>query len=265
MMGGMWPANSVCALFACSANWPRLPYTLACSISLCGGIIVDTVKTEEIISLPELEALAEGHLSAMAKAYVCGGAADELTLRANCEDWQRMRLMPKALVDVSQIDLKTDQLSQPFSLPILLAPTAFNRLCHPEAELATVQGANRAGPRMIFNSLSTEPVEEVARTAQNPLWFQLDAQADRGLTRQMVDRAEAAGCKAICVTIDPPVLGARHRETRTNFALPPDCELPNLNLGAVSHRPTGAGIYSELLNAALTWKDIERLRSITNH
>jgi len=224
---------------------------------------VDTVKTEEIISLPELEALAEGHLSAMAKAYVCGGAADELTLRANCEDWQRMRLMPKALVDVSQIDLKTEVLSQPFSLPILLAPTAFNRLCHPEAELATVQGANRAGAGMILSSLSTEPVEEVARTAQNPLWFQLYAQADRGLTRQMVDRAEAAGCKAICVTVDTPVLGARHRETRTNFALPPDCELPNLNLGAVSHRPTGGEIYSELLNAALTWKDIEWLRSIT--
>ncbi len=224
---------------------------------------MDTVKTEQIVSLPEWEALAEGHLSPMAKAYVCGGAADELTLRANCEDWQRMRLMPKALVDVSQIDLKTEVLSQPFSLPILLAPTAFNRLCHPEAELATVQGANCAGAGMILSSLSTEPVEEVARTAQNPLWFQLYAQADRGLTRQMVDRAEAAGCKAICVTVDTPVLGARHRETRTNFALPPDCELPNLNLGAVSHRPTGSAIYSELLNAALTWKDIEWLRSIT--
>src|SRR5260370_34231625 len=126
-MGGMWPATGVCALFACPANWPRLPYTLACSISLCGGIIVDTVKTEEIISLPELEALAEGHLSAMAKAYVRGGAADELTLRANCEDWQRMGLMPKELWDVSQNDLETAVLSQPCSSPILPPCTAFNR------------------------------------------------------------------------------------------------------------------------------------------
>src|SRR5260370_36423504 len=101
MMGGMWPANSVCALFACTANWPRLPYTLACSISLCGGVIVDTVKTQEIISLPQLEALAEGHPSAMAKTYLCGGAADERTFRAHCEDRQRMRFMSQALVGVS--------------------------------------------------------------------------------------------------------------------------------------------------------------------
>ncbi len=225
--------------------------------------MVDSVKTEEIVSLPELESLAEGYLSPMARAYVCGGAADELTLRANCEDWQRIRLMPKALVDVSRIDLKTEVLSHPYSLPILLAPTAFHRLCHPEAELATVQGANLAGVGMVLSSLSTDSVEEVARAAQNPLWFQLYTQVDRGLTRQMVERAEAAGCKAICVTIDTPVLGARHRETRAQFKLPSDFKLPNLNLGAVSHRPTPGEIYSELLNAALTWKDIEWLRSIT--
>src|SRR5260370_32265955 len=99
MMGGMWPANSVCALFACTANWPRLPYTLACSISLCGGIIVDTGKNEEIISLPQLEALAGSHPSAIAKTYGCGGAADALTFPANCEKSQRLRMMPKTPVD----------------------------------------------------------------------------------------------------------------------------------------------------------------------
>jgi len=227
------------------------------------GIIVNSVKTEEIFSLPELEALAEGYMSAMARAYVCGGAADELTLRANCEDWQRMLLNPRVLVDVSQIDLKTELLKHQFNLPILLAPTAFHRLCHPEAELATVQGANRAGAGMILSSYSTVAVEEVARAALNPVWFQLYTQTDRGLTQQMVQRAEAAGCKALCVTVDTPVLGARHRESRSQFTLPADFKLPNLNLGPVSHRPMRGAIYSELLNPALTWKDIEWLGSIT--
>jgi 4-hydroxymandelate oxidase len=225
--------------------------------------IVNNLNTDEIFSLLELETLAEGHMSPMARAYVCGGAADELTLRANCEDWQRMRLKPKALIDVSQIDVKTEVLKQPLNLPIMLAPAAFHRLCHPQAELATVEGANRAGVVMILSSYSTESVEDVARVAQNPIWFQLYFQTDRGLTQQMVERATAAGCKAICVTVDTPVLGARHRESRTQFTLPANFKLPNLNLGPVSHRPVQWGIYSELLNAALTWKDIEWLRSIS--
>ena len=141
------------------------------------------VKMEEIFSLSELEGLAEGHMPAMARAYVCGGAADELTLRANCEDWQRIRLKPKALVDVSRIEVRTEVLQHQLNLPILLAPTAFHRLCHPEAELATVEGANRAGVAMVLSSYSTEAVEDVARVAQNPVWFQLYFQTDRGLTR----------------------------------------------------------------------------------
>jgi 4-hydroxymandelate oxidase len=221
------------------------------------------LNTEEILSLSELDILAEGQMSAMARAYVSGGAADELTLRANCEDWQRIRLKPRVLVDVSQLNLATKVLEQQFPLPILLAPAAFHRLCHPEAEMATMQGANQAGAGMVLSSLSTISVEEVAGAAKHPVWFQLYTQVDRGLTEQMVLRAEAAGCKAICVTVDTPVLGARHREARSHFTLPADFKLPNLNLGSTSHRPIRGAIYSELLNPTLTWNDIEWLRSIT--
>jgi 4-hydroxymandelate oxidase len=211
--------------------------------------------------LAELEALAEGRMSAMASAYVSGGAADELTLRANSEDWKRIRLNPKALVDVSQLDLRTTLLGQSFDLPVLLAPAAFHRLFHPEAELATIAGANAAGATFILSSYATEPVEAITRAAQRPVWFQLYTQTDRGLTREMVERAQAAGCQALCVTVDTPVLGARHRESRSQFKLPADFKLPNLNLGAVSHRPLRGAIYSELLDAGLTWKDIDWLRS----
>jgi 4-hydroxymandelate oxidase len=147
-------------------------------------------------------------------------------------------------------------------MPILLAPAAFHRLCHPEAELATVAGANHAKAVMVLSSLSTEAVETVTAAAKYPVWFQLYTQMDRELTREMVQRAEAAGCRALCVTVDTPVLGARHRESRSHFKLPADFTLPNLNLGAVSHRPPPGAIYSVLLNPQLTWKDIEWLRSI---
>src|SRR5258708_12470267 len=108
-------------------------------------------------------------MSPMAMAYVCGGAADELTLRANCEDWKRIRLMPKVLVDVSEIDLHTKLLGQDFDLPILLAPTAFHRLCHPEGELATAAGANEGKPGMVLSSLSPVSVHEIAKPSEHPL------------------------------------------------------------------------------------------------
>src|SRR5262249_38088672 len=130
------------------------------------------------------------------------------------------------------------------------------------AELATVAGANQAGASMVLSSYSTEPVEAITAAAERPVWFQLYTQTDLGLTQEMVHRAEAAGCKALCITVDTPVLGARHRESRSQFTLPAGFKLPNLNLGAVSHRPLRGAIYSELLNASLTWKDIDRLSSI---
>ncbi|HET6843073.1 MAG TPA: alpha-hydroxy acid oxidase [Candidatus Angelobacter sp.] len=221
------------------------------------------VKAEEILTLTELEELASACMSPMAMAYVCGGAADELTLRANSEDWKHIRLMPQALVDVSKIDLRTQILGQSFELPILLAPTAFHRLCHTEAELATIAGANEASVGLVLSSFSTEPVEAVGALAKQPLWFQLYAQEDKELTRQMIERAHAAGCQAVCITVDTPVLGARHRETRARFQLPPDCKLPNLNLGAVTHRPVRGAIYSELLNPKLNWKDVEWVSSVS--
>jgi 4-hydroxymandelate oxidase len=216
-----------------------------------------------ILALAEFEPLAQTCMSPMAYGYVVGGAADELTLCANCDDWKRIRLAPRVLVDVSELDLRTEILGQQFEMPILLAPAAFHRLCHKEGEMATVAGANQGGAAIVLSSFSTFAVEEVTAAAKHPVWFQLYFQADKGLTQEMVRRAEAAGCKALCITVDTPVLGARHRESRTQFQLPPDFRLPNLNLGAISHRPPRSAIYSELLNPSLNWKDVEWLCSTT--
>lgn len=216
-------------------------------------------KLENVLSLEEFETYAESCLSEMSLGYVAGGAADELTLRANLEDWRRIQLAPRVLVDVSEISVRTELFGQQFELPILLAPAAFHRLCHVEGEQATVAGANQAGAGFVLSSFSTIAVEEITAAAKYPVWFQLYAQIDRGLTEEMIRRAEAAGCKAICVTVDTPVLGARHRESRNQFQLPAEFKLPNLKLGPVSHRPVRSAIYSELLNPKLTWKDVEWL------
>jgi len=220
------------------------------------------MKPEEILSLAEFESIAPEQMSPMALAYVSGGAADELTMHANNEDWRRIKLKPRVLVDVSHLDLSTELFGHKMNTPILLAPAAFHRLFHPDAELATVAGANHAKATMVMSSYATEAVESVTAVAKHPIWFQLYTQTDKELTREMIERAQAAGCKALCVTVDTPVLGARHRESRSHFHLPADFKLPNLNLGAISHRPVRGAIYSELLNPQLTWKDIEWLRSI---
>lgn len=221
------------------------------------------VQLDQIIALQEFEELAQGRMSAMALSYVSGGAADELTLRANLEDWKRIRLRPTVLVDVSRVDLGTEVLGQKLELPVLLAPAAFHRLCHGEGELATVAGANQAHASFVLSSYSTVAVEEVAAAAKYPLWFQLYAQSDRELTRQIVERAQAAGCKALCVTVDTPVLGARNRESRSMFKLPPELKLPNLAVEPAG-RATGKAVADQLLAPTLTWKDIEWLRSVTS-
>jgi 4-hydroxymandelate oxidase len=220
------------------------------------------LKIEEILSLAELEPLSESCMSPMARAYLCGGAADEITLRANCEDWKRIRLKPRVLVDVSQIDLKTQILGQPFDWPVLLAPAAFQRLWHPEAELATVTGANQGGAGMVLSSYATEPVENITRSAKHPVWFQLYTQPDREMTREMVRRAEAAGCKALCVTVDTPVLGTRQREARVRFSVPSNFKLPNLPTPPANHQPARGPAFTGAMHPSLTWKDIEWLRSI---
>lgn len=217
------------------------------------------MKTEGIFSLSEFEELAQSCMPAMALNYVAGGAADELTLKANCEQWKRIQLKPRVLVDVSRVDLSTTVLGQRMEMPILLAPTAFHRLCHDEGEMATVAGANQAGASLVLSTYATEAVETIATAATQPLWFQLYAQNNREVSRALLERAQQAGCKAICLTVDTPVLGARNRESRSQFQVPADFKLPNLafDSAAITQRIH----HQNPLSPTLTWKDVEWLRS----
>jgi 4-hydroxymandelate oxidase len=222
--------------------------------------------TPKLAAVQDFEPVARQKMSHMAYEYVAGGAGDEITLRDNIQAFDRLRLHPRVLTDVSHIDTRTTILDQPLEFPILLAPTAYHRLVHPEGELATVRGAGKAGTTMVASSFATTAIEDMAGAASGPLWFQLYVVSDRGFTKSLVQRAEAAGCRALVVTVDTPVNGTRHRETRVDFKLPPGLERSNYRgLGAVmattSHRPSEREIYSAVLDPTLTWKEIDWIRS----
>jgi len=218
------------------------------------------------VDISDYERLAPAHMSKMAWEYINGGAVDELTERWNHEAYEHIRLRPRNLVDVSHLDTRTTLLGRELAFPILLAPTAYHKLAHPEGELATVAGANAAGATMVLSTYSTVSLEDVAAAAKGPLWFQLYVQPNRDFTRALVHRAEAAGYQALAVTVDAPVLGKRYRELRTKFTLPPGVERENLKGLAIAtggQRPTESDIYSATLDPKVTWKDIDWLRSLT--
>jgi 4-hydroxymandelate oxidase len=176
-------------------------------------------------------------------------------------------LLPQILADVSHVDTSVELFGQKLSFPILLAPAAYHRLLHPQGELATARGASRAGAVLVVSSFATTSIEEIARVATQPLWFQLYVQRDRGFTRALVERAVAAGCRAVCVTVDTPVIGMRHREKRSSFRLPASLDCPMLkgfgdkNLRTM-HRPDAGAVYSPVFDPAFSWKDLEQLCSV---
>ena len=202
---------------------------------------------DALLSLFDFEAEAQKVISHGAWARISGGAADELTLRWNHEAYEKIRLNPRALVDVSKLDTRVKLFGQELPFPILLAPTGAQKFVHPEGELAAVRGAADAKATYVISSSASMRVEDIAKAAGGPVWFQLYVQRDRQFTRDLVQKAEDAGCRALCVTVDSPIFGARNREERAKAELP-ERELPNLK-------------GKDYLDPTLTWKDIDWLRS----
>lgn len=219
-----------------------------------------------VISLTDLEAIAARRMEHMAWEYVEGGAADGISLRWNREAYERIRLDPRVLRDVGTVDTRVNVLGLDLAHPILLAPTALHKLAHPEGELATARGAGDGQALMTLSTLASTTLEDVARAATGPLWFQLYVQKDKGYTAELVQRAEAAGYRALVVTVDTPVDGARYRQQRVQFHLPPDVDMANLRgLASADGKKldTEHGTFQNILPQRLTWKDVEWLQSLT--
>ncbi|WP_171975862.1 alpha-hydroxy acid oxidase [Brasilonema sennae] len=230
-------------------------------------------KSFQPLNLFEYEQLATKSLSQMALDYYASGAWDEVTLRDNRAAFEKFKLRPRSLVDVSQRNLATEVLAQPLQIPLLIAPMAFQCLANPQGEVATATAAASAGVGMVLSTLSTKTIEEVAAVChdtnlQTPQWFQLYIHKDRGLTRALVERAYTAGYKALCITVDAPVLGRRERDKRNEFALPPDMQLANLtNLSGLNipQKQGESGLFTyfaQQLDPAVTWQDLEWLESL---
>jgi len=218
----------------------------------------------ECICLADFEPLAKARMAAQSWEYVCAGAGDEITVRWNEEAYRRIRLKPRILVDVSKLDTRVNLFGQEHAFPILLAPVAAQKLMHPEGELASARGASAAGATMVVSSFANTRLEDVAAVAQSPLWFQLYAQTDQGFTRELVQRAEAAGYRALCLTVDTATTGARNREARAAVKLLP---IPNFAkfTGAgndVSLHTGSQNVFKSVLDASMSWKEIEWLRSV---
>lgn len=222
------------------------------------------------INLFDFEHLASDKLTGMAYDYFSGAADDMVTVRENRLAFARLRLHPRMLVDVSQRDLSITVLGQPMPTPIMIAPTAFHRMAHAEGELATVRAAAAMGVTMIVSSLSTTPLEDIAHAASTPLWFQLYVYKDRSLTESVVKRAEAAGYQALVLTVDAPYFGRREADIRNRFYLPPGMTVANVagtgkeTLGAVQGGSGLNAYVASLLDASLTWQDVDWLASITS-
>ena len=215
------------------------------------------------VNLFDYEPAARERLSSMAYDYIAGGAGDEITLRRNRERFDQLLLHPRVLADVSKVDTRVELFGQHFDFPVLLAPCAYHKLAHPEGEVAAARGAAASGAALVVSAFATTSIEEIANSASARLWFQLYVHPDRGFTRELIERAEAAGCRALLVTVDTPILGTRDREKRNLFHLPPGMERENLkSLGVSATRADHFKEYA-ILDPAINWETIAWIQSFS--
>ena len=171
----------------------------------------------EPVNVLDYEALAQARIEPSAWDYYQSGVDDEVTLRANCAAFERIRLRPRMLVDVSRCDMRTTVLGTPVSMPILIAPTGFQCLAHPEGECVTAQAAGNVDTLMVASSSATRSLEDIARAASGPLWFQLYFYGRKN-AQSLVHRAEVAGYRALVITVDAPRWGRKERAIRSSLA-----------------------------------------------
>jgi 4-hydroxymandelate oxidase len=226
-----------------------------------------------LVCLLDHEQHAQTLLPEAVWAYFNGGAADETTLRANALAWQTLELLPRVLRPLAGGHTRVPLLGRTLAHPILVAPMAYQSLAHPHGEHATALAAAALGAGLVVSTQASTRLEDVARTYlpdadRGPLWFQLYVQPDRGFTRELLQRAAAAGYEALVLTVDAPVQGVRDRERRAGFHTPTGVSAVNLiGMNAPAAAPLQPGqsaLFDGLLTHALTWDDVTWLRSITH-
>jgi 4-hydroxymandelate oxidase len=220
------------------------------------------------LNLHEYEAMAQALLPPMVWHYVAGGSGDEITLRANRAAFDRWRLMPQVLRGLPEVTTATSVLGQAIASPVLIAPTGRHRLCHEDGERAMARAARAAGTIYVMSTAATFTIEEIA-TEAGPWWFQLYVYRDRSVTRELVQRAVAAGASALVMTVDVPRRGRREAEERHRFAMPegvatahlaaPESELRQV----IKPGTAAAAEINAVFDPALSWQDLDWLASLS--
>ncbi len=240
-------------------------------------------------SVADLRELARRRLPRGVFDYIDGAAEDERTLAANSAAYAQIEFRPRVLRGVGAVDPSTTLLGRPLPTPIVLAPTGFTRIADPDGELAVARVAAERSLPYTLSTLSTRSIEEVAAVSRGRKWFQVYVWRDRGLVKEMIDRAASAGYEALVLTVDTAVLGRRERDVRHGFSLPPKLGLDTLLDGAIHPGWTWKFIRSEPIRFAnvvgrdvgdgsdavtlsdyinsqfdpdLSWRDVEWLRAV---
>ena len=206
-----------------------------------------------------LEQKAIAVLSAAAYAFAAAGADDEITVADNVAAWRRLRLRPRVLNDISEIDIGVSVLGRRVATPIMVAPFGRHKLFHPEGERATARGAAAAGAVFVLPTTSTVSIEDVAAEAAGaPRWFQLYLPPDRALTENLIDRAAAAGFGAVVLTVDQPVYGSSPRAARAPLVPSPDIRNANLPGQPIAQNAYKAD-YTGTVTFPASWRDLDWL------
>jgi L-lactate dehydrogenase (cytochrome) len=244
-------------------------------------------RVQRCTSIADLRRLARRTIPGAVFDYLDGAAWDEVTARRNREDFEKLTIVPRALVDVGAVDTSTSVLGHALSVPIIGAPTGLTGLMHHRGELALAGALHAAGSIYTLATPASYSIEEVAAKAPGPRWFQLYVWRDRGLVRELIERARAAGYLALVLTVDSPRAGPRERDVRNRFSTPPRITLssffeglvrprwsaafirePRMTMANLSQRIGGpdavalARFINEQLDASVTWADFERLRDL---
>src|SRR5437762_10022513 len=188
------------------------------------------MQSDLLLSVADYARAARAKVPKDVLDYFEGGALDEITLRENTAGWERLKLYYRVLAGVGERDMTTTVLGQAISMPIVVAPTAFHKLACEAGEVATARAAKAGRTLFILSSLSNTAMELVFAQAASPRWFQLYIYKDREITRELVQRAEAAGAEAIVLTVDAPGLGSREGGVRNDFELPDGLKVDKLSI-----------------------------------
>jgi L-lactate dehydrogenase (cytochrome) len=238
-------------------------------------------KLERAANIEDLRRMAKRNLPGGVFDYIDGAAEDEVALARSIRVFDDVLFRPRVLRDMSNIDLSTTLLGKTIPMPLALSPTGFGRISDSQGELAVARAAARMGLPYTLSTLGTRSIEEVAQVSDGPKWFQVYVWKDRGLVKEMINRADAAGYEAIVITVDFATLGRRERDIRRGFTLPPKLGLdtifdgirhPRWTLDFATSEPirfanvtdaVALGPYvAEQLDPSLSWADIELFRDI---